>query len=443
MEMRDALMSPKCCKVIVMAHGTGATYLSHALDRLHADMPMELMAKMEMYTFGAAAKHMSNPCMTMDRSMTMGMNGMGMNGDKYMRADGSMKDSKMMGDKMGEGMMMRMEETERVIPVTHSLPTTFASQITQKHEELTRIKHMEHYMMSSDLMARCGIMHHSMILLDNRFCGRMFMVNRPGFMFTQYLDMMFPSTSSMRMGKRSGMSGMPMNGDGILNECPMVDVETCEKREFMANAMAGMKMMMGGMGMMGNMMGGMMKVMDMDSMMKDMKMNGIMGGKMMNGMGMMDGMRGDGMKEMMMDNGKGMKDQRRNSGMGCDGSVAMARMTAKDCEGKTVRRLSRLWRYAGGCKPSGEGVGMMNGVGLGVSGMDMSKMPNGMMMNGMNGSMDMGKMEMKGMDLKGIDMKGMDMKDMKMDGKTMKDMKKGMKSRGSMDMRNGAVAHGM
>ena len=142
----------------------------------------------------------------------------------------------------------------------------------------------------------------------------------------------------------------------------------------MADAMAGMKMMGMGMNGMGNMRGGMMSGMRMDEMMKKMQM---MGGKMMNGMGM----NLDGLKEMMMDSGKGIKDNRRSSEMACDSGVAMARMNAKECEGKTVRQLSRFWRYAGGCKPTGEGTGMMNCVGLGFSGMDV-KMANGMMING-------------------------------------------------------------
>lgn len=98
-EMREALMSPSCRKVIVMAHGSGATILSHTMDRLHADILMECMSKMEIYTFGAAAKHMSNPCM-----MT----------EKGVRADANMAKS---NKNMNSETMMRMEETERVIPV--------------------------------------------------------------------------------------------------------------------------------------------------------------------------------------------------------------------------------------------------------------------------------------------------------------------------------------
>lgn len=150
------------------------------------------------------------------------------------------------------------------------------------------------------------------------------------------------------------------------------------------------------------------------------------------------------MKEMMLDNGKGMKDQRRNSGMGCDGSVVIAKMNAKECECKTVRQLSRLWRYAGGCKLSSQGVGMMNSVGLGFSGMDIGKMPNEVMMKGMNSSLNMGNMsdmDMGNLDMVKMEMNGMDVNERDM--KNIKDIKKGMKSSRSIDMRNGVLAHGM
>lgn len=48
------------------------------------------------------------------------------------------------------------------------------------------------------------------------------------------------------------------------------------------------------------------------------------------------------------------------------GGVARARAGARESEGKTVRQLSRLWRYAHGGRPVGEGVAVMNGVGHGL-----------------------------------------------------------------------------
>lgn len=101
-ELKDALMCPTTRKVMVMAHGTGATILSHTLDRLHSDLPMELLSKMEIYTFGSAAKHMSNPCLVYERPM-----------DKYTRTENTGSPSK---DSPPQS--MRMEEMERVIPVS-------------------------------------------------------------------------------------------------------------------------------------------------------------------------------------------------------------------------------------------------------------------------------------------------------------------------------------
>jgi hypothetical protein len=52
--------------------------------------------------------------------------------------------------------------------------------------------------------------------------------------------------------------------------------------------------------------------------------------------------------------------------MGVNG-VGEARVAAKECEGKTVKQLSRLWRFAHGGRPVGEGVAVVNGVGKGMS----------------------------------------------------------------------------
>jgi hypothetical protein len=112
-ELRDALISPSCRKVIMMAHGTGATVLSYTMDKLHADLPMELLSKMEIYTFGAAAKHMSNPCLVHEKNM-----------DKYMQQD--KKNMASPGKASSASQTFRMEEMERVIPVSLPLGTLTA-----------------------------------------------------------------------------------------------------------------------------------------------------------------------------------------------------------------------------------------------------------------------------------------------------------------------------
>lgn len=81
--------------------------------------------------------------------------------------------------------------------------------------------------------------------------------------------------------------------------------------------------------------------------------------------------RGNAMRNMSL-NGMSRAEKRASWGtagaMGIDG-VGKARMGARECEGRTVRQLSRLWRYAQGGRPVGEGVAVMNGVGHGIGGM--------------------------------------------------------------------------
>lgn len=74
-------------------------------------------------------------------------------------------------------------------------------------------------------------------------------------------------------------------------------------------------------------------------------------------------------------NGNGRSEKRRSWGtaetMGID-CVGRARTGAKECEGRTVRQLSRLWRFGRGGRPVGEGVPFANGVGhAGGNGMSM------------------------------------------------------------------------
>jgi hypothetical protein len=92
------MLSQSCGKVIIIAHGTGAAILSEVMDRLHCDMPLDTMSKIEIYTFGSAARHMSNPCMIMNRPFDM---------------------SKISRDSKRDSIQtMRLEENERVIPVS-------------------------------------------------------------------------------------------------------------------------------------------------------------------------------------------------------------------------------------------------------------------------------------------------------------------------------------
>jgi hypothetical protein len=60
-QLRENLLSPSIRKVVLLSHSTGSKIVSDVLDQLHADLPQSLMAKLEIYTFGAAGGSFSNP----------------------------------------------------------------------------------------------------------------------------------------------------------------------------------------------------------------------------------------------------------------------------------------------------------------------------------------------------------------------------------------------
>jgi hypothetical protein len=74
------LLKPSVSKVVVLAHGTGAALLAQTLDALFVDLGAELMGKIEIYTFGSAAKYMSNPCSVVEKRKSDSARGVPTNG---------------------------------------------------------------------------------------------------------------------------------------------------------------------------------------------------------------------------------------------------------------------------------------------------------------------------------------------------------------------------
>ncbi|CCD54870.1 hypothetical protein BofuT4_P161590.1 [Botrytis cinerea T4] len=180
-QLRETLLSPSIQKVVILSHSTGSKIVSDILDQLHADLPASLMAKLEIYTFGAAGGSFSNPLVN---SLCMELGAHAENENTNMKVS-----------------------YERVIP------------------------HIEHYLpLTSSPLSTMSILHPVLHTLDSRFCGRMFILN--GFhpvLFEQYLDMMFT-------WRKSGNSGDESENRGFWDEMVRVDGETAEKREFTAGA---------------------------------------------------------------------------------------------------------------------------------------------------------------------------------------------------------------
>ena len=60
--IKTTLLDPAVHRVVLLAHSQGGIIVSAALDALsYADLPVEAWDKLEIYTFGCAANHFSNP----------------------------------------------------------------------------------------------------------------------------------------------------------------------------------------------------------------------------------------------------------------------------------------------------------------------------------------------------------------------------------------------
>lgn len=376
-QLRDACLNSSVRKVIVMGHGTGGIAISQALDRLHADLPVDVLSKLEIYTFGSAAAHLGNPALRMEPLNNGSGNDStspGGHSDKYTRPNGSIASPvKTALGTLGH----RIEDRERVIP------------------------HIEHYALSSDIFARCGVLNAVKNKLDSRFCGRVFIIDDAkisassypssmagrrggGFLFDEhYLDLLFPE--------------LERNGEAM-DQIVEVDIATAEKREFTAQGVAlPLKalnlspMMMGptnGLGLGIGSLAGMASINGAGTPRESPngsprprkyspseRRSGSWGSDRSVSGGSISGNGNGNGNGAVNNNGNGRSEKRRSWGtaetMGID-CVGRARTGAKECEGRTVRQLSRLWRFGRGGRPVGEGVPFANGVGhAGGNGMSM------------------------------------------------------------------------
>lgn len=160
--LKARLEDPKIRKVVLISHSQGGIIASMALDLLFEDMPVENIAKIEVYTFGCAASHFNNPLRAIDSS------------SHTARA--------------------------RVIP------------------------YMEHYANSDDPVTRWGVLYNVCIAPDNTFMGKVFVRRHAsGHLLNQhYLSNIFPLP-----GEEADLG----NGSSFLDEIVDVHEQLTRRRE--------------------------------------------------------------------------------------------------------------------------------------------------------------------------------------------------------------------
>jgi hypothetical protein len=178
--VKEKLYNPKYNKIVFILHSQGGIEGGLVLDWLLQELPQDLLAKLEVYTFGNAANHFNNP-------------------HRHTIAQEAQRENCANGSVTAEAI------TE--IPISES-PTRIRTPATSRQSTnmngsamaINRaIGYVEHYAHTTDFVALWGVLH----FVTNeraspsmpRFIGRVFArtSSRGGHQFCQhYLDGMFP-----------------------------------------------------------------------------------------------------------------------------------------------------------------------------------------------------------------------------------------------------------
>ena len=263
--IKAILADPTVHKVVLIGHSQGGIIISLALDQLFAELPTSCMAKIEVYTFGSAASHFSNPLVSLT------------------------------------------SETDASVSPTSGPAVHFDLPPQPKHV----ISHIEHYANELDMVSRWGVLHCTQDILNNRYAGSVFVrMGASGHLFNQhYMDAMFPLPGETTQS-------LP---EIFLERFAEVAEKLAMKRESTAVGNVG-------------------------AMRRESGLEFGDGQVIYDGLDMMNG---------QYPNASGTNDPRRIS----DNTVmtfartTTGRLLAEEAQGKTVRELSRLWRYQGGRSP--------------------------------------------------------------------------------------------
>lgn len=201
--LRDVLYDPSKSKVIFILHSQGGIEGGLVLDWLLQEMPQDLLAKLEVYTFGNAANHFNNPHRHAEsQALTI------------------QKPREAIATMLTETSLLGMQ-TEQLIDTSdgkHPSLTTQSSSMSTTSRTWSAandraIAHIEHYAHCTDFVALWGVLHFATNKMGSpqlpRFIGRLFArsTRRGGHQFNQhYLDGMFPLAKDPHTGEFTGAS---------------------------------------------------------------------------------------------------------------------------------------------------------------------------------------------------------------------------------------------
>jgi hypothetical protein len=195
--VKETLYKPDLNKVVFILHSQGAIEGGMIIDWLLQEVPQDLLAKLEVYTFGNAANHFNNPHLHLLSQHAALSNP---------HAVSTIKTT------------TEVHYHDPIAPLDsqppHNAPNT-ARSTHQKSYSGKTIRYIEHYAHTSDFVARWGVLYFvcnfSLSPTAPRFMGRVFERPGQGHQLNQhYLDSMFPLKPSPP--DRPGIGGSGFEG---------------------------------------------------------------------------------------------------------------------------------------------------------------------------------------------------------------------------------------
>lgn len=193
--LKKVLYDRSKSKVVLILHSQGGIQGGLVIDWLLQEMPQDLLAKLEVYTFGNAANHFNNP----HRHIF---------GESLARDD---PDAHVTTSLTQTGPAPSVSQVQ---PMNGSSPPKLAKEASSSASSAAEdraIGHIEHYAHSTDFVALWGVLHFATNKPNSpqipRFLGRLFIRSsgQGGHLLNQhYLDGMFPLKRDPHTGKLVG-----------------------------------------------------------------------------------------------------------------------------------------------------------------------------------------------------------------------------------------------
>lgn len=202
--LKEVLYDPGKSKVIFILHSQGGIEGGLVLDWLLQEMPQDLLAKLEVYTFGNAANHFNNPHRH-EFSQSLSQS------EPLTAMSTLMRETSFPSTASSPVITHARSGTPRTPAPLSTQSSTFSSTHTFSAAKDRAIGHIEHYAHSTDFVAMWGVLHFSTNKMGSpqlpRFLGRLFnrSTGRGGHQFNQhYLDGMFPLKRDPETGEFTG-----------------------------------------------------------------------------------------------------------------------------------------------------------------------------------------------------------------------------------------------